>query len=161
MPLNIDWQQILLHLFNFALLFTILYVLLYKPVKKFMDQRSSYYKELDEKARKSVEDGAAAQSMYEQRLEKADEEIDEIRTKASEEAGQIREKIIAEAKEESAQIIESAKAAAIRERDHILDDAGAEISKMVTEATAKIVFADADSAYEQFLNAVEGSEHDE
>lgn len=161
MPLNIDWQQILLHLFNFALLFTILYVLLYKPVKKFMDQRSNYYKELDEKAHKSVEESAAVQSMYEQRLEKANEEIDELRAKASEEAGEIREKIIAEAKEESAHIIESAKTAAIREREHILDSAGDEISKMVTEATAKIVFSDGDNAYEQFLNAVEGSEHDE
>lgn len=161
MPLNIDWQQILLHLFNFALLFTILYVLLYKPVKKFMDQRSNYYKELDEKAHKSVEEGAAVQSMYEQRLEKANEEIDELRAKASEEAGQIREKIIAQAKEESAHIIEAAKTEAIREREHILDNAGDEISKMVTEATAKILFSDTDSAYEQFLNAVEGSEHDE
>ncbi len=158
MPLNIDWQQILLHLFNFALLFTILYVLLYKPVKKFMDQRSSYYKELDAKAHKSVEEAAAKQSAYEQRLEQANEEIDALRAKAGEEAGQLKETILAEAKKESARIIEAAKTEAAREREHILDDAGDEISKMVTDATAKILFADADSAYEQFLNAVEGSE---
>ena len=30
-PLNIDWQQILLHLFNFIILFGILYFFLYKP----------------------------------------------------------------------------------------------------------------------------------
>ena len=30
-PLNIDWQQILLHLFNFTILFGALYILLYKP----------------------------------------------------------------------------------------------------------------------------------
>ena len=38
-PLNIDWQQILLHLLNFVILFAILYFLLYDPVKKFMDKR--------------------------------------------------------------------------------------------------------------------------
>lgn len=32
-PLNIDWQQILLHLFNFAILVGGLYLLLYNPVK--------------------------------------------------------------------------------------------------------------------------------
>ena len=46
-PLNIDWQQILLHLFNFAILFAILYFLLYKPVKDFMAKREEYYKNMD------------------------------------------------------------------------------------------------------------------
>ena len=38
-PLNIDWQQILLHLMNFAILAGGLYLLLYKPVKQFMAKR--------------------------------------------------------------------------------------------------------------------------
>ena len=42
-PLNIDWQQILLHLLNFAILAGGLYLLLYKPVKAFMEQRQAYY----------------------------------------------------------------------------------------------------------------------
>ncbi len=161
MPLNIDWQQILLHLFNFALLFTILYVLLYKPVKKFMDQRSNYYKELDEKAKKSVEDGAAAQAQYQQQLDTAKDEIDAMRAKASKEASQLSETIIAEAKEEASHIIADAKTEANRERKRILAGAGEEISQIVTDAAAKLVFPDADSAYEDFLTAVEGSEQDE
>ena len=36
-PLNIDWQQILLHLLNFAILAGGLYLLLFKPVKAFME----------------------------------------------------------------------------------------------------------------------------
>ena len=47
-PLNIDWQQILLHLLNFVILFAILYFLLYDPVKKFMDKRCEYYKNIDD-----------------------------------------------------------------------------------------------------------------
>ena len=39
MPLNIDWQQILLHLLNFVILFAGRWLLLYKPVKKFMNGR--------------------------------------------------------------------------------------------------------------------------
>ena len=40
-PLNIDWQQILLHLFNFIILAGGLYLLLYKPVKNFMEKREA------------------------------------------------------------------------------------------------------------------------
>ena len=44
-PLNIDWRQILLHLFNLVILFLILYFLLYNPVKKFMEKRKKLYEE--------------------------------------------------------------------------------------------------------------------
>ena len=39
-PLNIDWQQILLHLFNFAILVGGLYLLLYNPVKTVRRRRT-------------------------------------------------------------------------------------------------------------------------
>ena len=43
-PLNIDWQQILLHLLNFVILAGGLYLLLYQPVKAFMEKRQAYYR---------------------------------------------------------------------------------------------------------------------
>ena len=45
-PLNIDWQQILLHLFNFSILVGGLYLLLFKPVKNFMDKRTKHYQDM-------------------------------------------------------------------------------------------------------------------
>ena len=47
MPLNIDWQQILLHWLNLAILTGGLYFLLYKPVKEFMTKREAHYRSLD------------------------------------------------------------------------------------------------------------------
>ena len=49
-PLNIDWQQILLHLFNFAILVAGLYLLLYNPVKKFIKKREDHYVQVDQEA---------------------------------------------------------------------------------------------------------------
>ena len=46
-PLNIDWQQIILHLLNFAILAGGLYFLLYHPVRKFMDQREEHYRQME------------------------------------------------------------------------------------------------------------------
>ena len=42
-PLNIDWQQILLHVFNLIILTGGLYFLLYQPVTAFMKKRQEYY----------------------------------------------------------------------------------------------------------------------
>ena len=49
-PLNIDWQQILLHWMNLAILTGGLYFLLFKPVKQFMEKREAHYKDLDAQA---------------------------------------------------------------------------------------------------------------
>ena len=55
MPLNIDLQQIFLHLFNFTLLFGILYFLLYSPVKNFMAKREGYYADMEKEANANLE----------------------------------------------------------------------------------------------------------
>ena len=49
-PLNVDWQQILLHWMNLAILTGGLYFLLYKPVKQFMEKREAYYRDLEDQA---------------------------------------------------------------------------------------------------------------
>ena len=46
-PLNIDWQQILLHFFNFSILVGGLYLLLFKPVKSFMEKREKHYADME------------------------------------------------------------------------------------------------------------------
>ena len=56
MPLNIDPQQILLHLFNMVLLFGILYILLYKPVHDFMDKREEEYRQRDKSTKDALAD---------------------------------------------------------------------------------------------------------
>jgi len=49
-PLNIDWQQILLHFFNFSILVGGLYLLLFKPVKSFMAKREKHYADMESAA---------------------------------------------------------------------------------------------------------------
>ena len=161
MPLNIDWQQILLHLFNFVLLFTILFLLIYRPVKKFMEKRNNYYKDMDDKAKKNLEDSEKAKDKYENKLKNVDAEINTLRDESTKQANEISEKIINNAKEESNKIIAEAKQDAIKEHQQALNSANEEISKMVSDATKKIVFKDTDTAYETFLNTVEGSDENE
>ena len=67
-PLNIDWQQILLHLFNFTILFGALYILLYKPVRDFMENREAHYAEMDSKAEQALAAGFTPVTLGECRL---------------------------------------------------------------------------------------------
>ena len=64
MPLNIDWQQILLHWMNLAILTGGLYFILYKPVKQFMSKREEYYRELDRRAEEKLSQANQAHETY-------------------------------------------------------------------------------------------------
>ena len=101
MPLNIDFQQILLHMFNVVLLFGILYLLLYKPVKDFMDKRVKEYADMDAEAKEALGKAKQEQETYEQKLQSVYKEI-----------AQLRETAVKERETEVAQILESANAQA-------------------------------------------------
>lgn len=163
MPLNIDWQQILLHLFNFVILFAVLYFLLYKPVKDFMEKRTAYYKELDEEAKQKLADAETVKADYEGRLSAADAEIAANKEKARKELEEANAARMHRAEEEAAKLMADARASIENDRAKMLREAQNEISDMVVSATEKIVLnASASESYEQFLSAVEeGGEHDE
>lgn len=153
-PLNIDWQQILLHLFNLVLLFGIMYFLLYKPVKNFMDKRMNYYKDMDDKAKKNLEDSEKIKSDYETKLADADAEIAAKKAEAVEEASKNRKEIIDNARAEGDEIVATAKKKAKEEHDRMLGETKKEITDMISVAATKIVGGeDVSDSFDSFLNA--------
>ena len=162
LPLNIDWQQILLHLFNFVLLFGILYYLLYSPVKSFMDKRIEYYKKLDDDAKSNLKLSENTKTEYMNKLAAVDEEISKIRENARKEIEATRDKRIKSAQEEAEKIISQARQSLDVEHDKMLKEAQKEISDMVLTATEKVLLQSGTSeSYEQFLAAVERGGDDE
>lgn len=162
LPLNIDWQQILLHLFNFIILFAILYFLLYKPVKDFMDKRIEYYKKLDDEAKKNLEDAQTAKEDYRKKLNLAEDEISaekEAARKEMEEAANTRKK---QAEAEAVKMLKEARSRIEKEHAQMIMEAQNEISDMVTSAAEKLVVAaGTEEVYDQFLDAVKRSEVNE
>lgn len=162
LPLNIDWQQILLHLFNFIILFAILYFLLYKPVKDFMDKRIEYYKKLDDEAKKNLEDAQTAKEDYRKKLNLAEDEISaekEAARKEMEEAANTRKK---QAEAEAVKMLKEARSRIEKEHAQMIMEAQNEISDMVTSAAEKLVItAGTEEVYDQFLDAVKRSEVNE
>ena len=162
MPLNIDWQQILLHLFNFVVLFAILYFLLYKPVKQFIGKRAEYYKKIDDKANETLNEAEKAKEEYQNRLSSFEEEISLERAKAHKEIEEAREAKIRRAEDEAAKIIADAHKNIRNDHLRMLQEAQTEIADMVASAAEKLVSQSSTSqAFDQFLDTAERGEADE
>ena len=154
-PLNIDWQQILLHLFNFAILAGGLYLLLYKPVKQFMEQREADY-------RKAYDAAQAAQAQAEQlkadqtaRLAQADADLARKRAEAEQELEELRARQIAGAKKEAEAILTKARESARHEREEMISRATKELMEAAASAAEKIALGADGDPYDQFLRLAE------
>ena len=117
MPLNIDWQQILLHWMNLAILTGGLYFILYKPVKQFMSKREEYYRELDRRAEEKLSQANQAHETYQAKLDQADEEIRQARAQAQLAAQQSVKEQLAQAKDQAQHIVALARVEAEHSRD--------------------------------------------
>lgn len=138
-PLNIDWQQILLHLFNFVILAGGLYFLLYKPVRDFMDKRTAYYQSLDADAKKKLGEAGKLEEEYQSRMEDAEREIREKRACVLKEAEAKAALVLEEAAKQKEQILSEAGSAARREKEKLVEDARVEIAELAVAAAAKIL----------------------
>lgn len=154
-PLNIDWQQILLHLFNFAILTGGLYFLLYSPIKKFIAKREDYYRNLDSEAKERMDSACELEAKARARLENVEAEIKEKRIKAEADLEQYIASQMQESNAKADRIIADARHIAEEEKKSILDSADKEIVDMAKSATAKIIHPSTDEAYRQFLDIAE------
>lgn len=154
LPLNIDWQQILLHMFNLIILGFGLYLLLYKPVKAFMDKRKAYYKDLDDSANKKNEDADKLLKEYQDKLAKADEEIKDKKNIAMKELDDKVNSELNKAKEDAKRIVEDAKAQGQKKHDELVESANKDICDLAIKATSKLVDKTLDDSYDEFLKSV-------
>lgn len=161
MPLNIDWQQILLHLLNFVVLFAVLYFLVYKPVRQFMDKRAQQYKDFDDAAKRDLAEAEKAKEEYSRRLAAAEEEILARKREADAEIETEHAARRRLAEDEAARMLEAAKKEIENERAKMLREAQREITDMVVTATEKILAQSTTSqAFDQFLDGVQRGESD-
>ena len=156
MPLNIDPQQILLHLFNLVLLFSILYILLYKPVHDFMEKREEEYRQRDIKTKDALSDAEKLKTEYEEKIAQADKENAITRANISAAAESDREKIISDAHEHAAKIVSDARDKAQKEHDRLIARAQTEIAQYVSKAAEKIVMEEGslEDDFDSFFESV-------
>ncbi len=157
-PLNIDWQQILLHLFNFLILAGGLYLLLYKPVKAFMEKRKNYYAEMDAAAKADKEAAAKEREKYAENLKAAEAEISEMKKKAMQTAKEAANEYLEDAKAKRQEMIQKAKTEAETEKEKVLAKANSEIEAMVSDAIDKMLVSENADPLDDFLDRAEREE---
>lgn len=154
-PLNIDWQQILLHLMNFAILAGGLYLLLYKPVKQFMAKREAYYQELADQAAGKIQEAEALKADCQARLDASDEEIRQKKTKAQRDAEAAAQQRLDEAKVQAKRILADAHHEAERDRQKVMADTRKELKDLVADAAEKLARSTGSEAFDMFLDLAE------
>lgn len=160
--LGFDLVQVLLHMLNFVILAGGLWLLLYKPVMKFLAERRAHFEALEAQSEAAKEENARLQEAYATRIRDAETEIAALRQKAEREGAAAAKSYIDAAKDKSAAIISAAEQAAEMRRAQILDSAQTEIGELVLEAAQKLLCDTADpertgALYDEFLRRAEAN----
>ena len=159
MPLNINFQQIFLHLFNFAILGGGLYLLLYKPVVDFMNKREQYFSNLEKETQQALEQAKEKEAQYNEKLNQFNDEMAIKKVEAIKECEKLVDARIQSAKEEASHILEDAHIKAKMHHDKMVEQAKEEITDLALD-TAKKMMTDQD-IYSQFVQACNQGDLDE
>ena len=160
-PLNIDWQQILLHFFNFSILVGGLYLLLFKPVKSFMAKREKHYADMESAAVAREKDTEELKAEMAKREAALDAELEEKRAAAAKEAEAFAQQQRDAAKAQADKILSDAKSAAENERQKIVAEANREAVAIAEEAMEKLLAKETSRAYDSFVNAAEEEKNEQ
>lgn len=162
-PLNIDWQQILLHAFNFIILAAGLIFLLYKPVKKFMKKREDGYKEAKREAEENRAEADKLSKEVAERKANVDKEVASYRASEIKKVNAEASARLEEAKARAEAIVPAAEKAAEERRKEIVSESEDDITDMVITATKKLSSYSAtpetdSSLYDCFIGSSENIE---
>ena len=137
--LGIDWQQILLHLFNFIIIATGLTFILFKPVRKFMREREEKYKAAAEEHAKKKAEIAEMEEERKAKMAGLDAELEAHRKEVLAQAETRGRQMIADAEKEARGILEEGRKRSEEERAAYIAGAGEEIADMVVKSAEKLL----------------------
>ena len=127
---------------NLLILYLFLKKLLFKPVKNMIDSRQKEIDDMYSDADSSREAASVLKSEYEQKLEKANEESEQILKSAVRKAQLREEEIIAEANGKAARILERAEEQVELEKKKAINDIKDEVSGMAISIASAVIERD-------------------
>ena len=162
LPLNINIQQILLHMLNFVILTGGLYFILYGPVKKFMDQRQAHYAEMDKAAADKLAEAEKLAADRRAQLDHVEDELRERRAESQKIAQAAAQQQLDRAQQQADQIIAGARKSAESIRAKAVTDSQKELKELAMAAAEKLALSSSRDAFDEFLNlAEEGDQHEQ
>lgn len=137
--IGIEWDVLLAQLINFGILFGLLFIVLYKPMRRMFDERSARIKASMEQAEGIKEQMAQTQEQVREQLEAARREGQAILARAAQMGEQLKEEAKQEAKQEAAAIVVMARAEIERERDAAIAQLRNQFVDLAIAAAEKVV----------------------
>ena len=136
---------------SMLVMFTFLSYLLFKPVRKLLEDRKQRVADEQESAKNDRKEAAVFKEEYEQKLKEIDKEAQAILSEARKKAMKTENEIVAEAKEEAARIITRANNEIELERKRALDDMKQEMIAIASAMAGKVVAASIDTSVQDEL----------
>ncbi len=137
--LGINLAGLLTQLVSFTVLVVVLWVLLYKPVTRALDQRSQRIRESLETADRVRQEASESQAAMEQQNAEAREEGQRLIAQAREVADRFREEEISKARQEIEAERARAEANIQRERDAAIEDLRREFAGLAITAAERVI----------------------
>ena len=147
---------------NLLVLYLFLRKLLFKPVKSMIDSRQKEIDDMYADAEKSREDAALMKADYEEKLDRATEESEEIVKKAVRHAQLREEEILREANDKAARVMERAEEQIALEKKRMVNEIKNEVSEMAIGIAGAVIERDVSRAehealIDEFISAMDKS----
>ena len=137
--IGIDWQVLLAQLINFGILFGLLFFLLYKPMRRMLDERSAKIKESMDQAEQVKEQLARTDEQVREQMEVARREGQGMLAQAAQMGERLKEEAREGAKQEAETIVARARAEIERERGEAIEDLRSQFVDLAIAAAEKVV----------------------
>ncbi len=136
---HIDWHLLLAQIFNFAVVFAVLYWFAFKPLAKVMAERTSKIEKGLEDAKKVEEKLSQTKAEFNQAMSEAKKQANILLEKAAIEADARKQEMIIKAKEEIGQIINQEKQKMQTEKAATLKEIKKEVADLVIATVEKVL----------------------
>ena len=157
-PLNIDVHQILLHMLNFVILAGGLYLLLYGPVKQFIETRKNSYLQREEEFQRAEAAAKEAEAACLKRIEDMDRELEEEHSRRVQETEKTVAQMLENAKRQADEILSAAEAQAKKKRKAAEQELEHELVSLAENAMEKLMQESDSNLMDDFLQEAERGE---
>ncbi len=137
--LGVDWKLLLAQVVNFLILLFVLRRFAYKPMLKFLDDRSKKIETGLRDAKRATEKLSEIEAKEREVLEEARKESVAMIARARESAEKTAEKIMIESREESERVLNETRKKIAVERESMRTDMKRELAGLVLLATEKVL----------------------
>ncbi|MCI8613438.1 MAG: F0F1 ATP synthase subunit B [Clostridia bacterium] len=144
--LGLGWWEILFHTVNLLILIIALRFLLFKPVKRMIENHKKKLADVVEKNKELEEESAAVKAKYDKMMDEAKIEAAKISAEVTKNAQRKSEEIIDDANRQAKNILDNAKRETLIEQERLKNDLKETVSVLAVDIAEKVLQREIDDS---------------